>query len=390
MAGIYIHIPFCKQACHYCDFHFSTNLKYTHDMAQALSAEIELRQSYLNNEPVSTIYFGGGTPSILKPDYIAEIINTINSNFEVDSHAEITLEANPDDISALHLEGWRHAGINRLSIGIQSFRDSDLQWMNRAHTAAEATTCVKAAQAKGFNNISIDLIYGLPDLDEAAWHDNVQQALALGVPHISAYCLTVEPKTALASFIKKGTARNVDEQQGARHFEILMHQMHKAGYEHYEISNFCRDQHYSKHNTSYWDGVSYMGIGPSAHSFDGTTRQWNASGNHAYIETVMKGDVPFESESLDNITRYNEYVMTTLRTQWGLDLLHVQAIWGHAWCDYLLREAKPYLALQELQLVNDTMLLLTDKGKYFADRIASDLFMTHEKDGLAMDSPISV
>ncbi|MEJ7827523.1 MAG: radical SAM family heme chaperone HemW, partial [Segetibacter sp.] len=282
MAGIYIHIPFCRKACHYCNFHFSTSTLLQKNFVTALLKEIQLQQDYLS-EPVSTIYFGGGTPSILPSGDIESIIQLLNRTFTVEQDAEVTLEANPDDISSTKLFDWKTIGINRLSIGIQSFLEDDLIWMNRAHNAQQAADCIELSQRAGFSNLSVDLIYGTPTLSDNNWSRNVEKVINLGIPHLSCYALTVEPKTVLEKMIAEKKIANVETEKQARHFEMLMQWMNEAGYEHYEISNFCKPGCRSKHNSSYWQGKSYLGLGPSAHSFNGISRQWNVANNALYI-----------------------------------------------------------------------------------------------------------
>src|SRR5476651_2419435 len=314
MAGIYIHIPFCKQACHYCDFHFSTSLKYRDEMVQAIVKEIRLQMHYLNGETIETVYFGGGTPSLLNSGEINQVIDTITRLHHVATNAEITLEANPDDLDQQKVMALRQTPVNRFSIGIQSFFDEDLLWMNRAHRSDEAEASVKRTQDAGFENITADLIYGFPLLTDAKWQQNMAKLFALNVPHVSAYSLTVEPRTALASFIKNKKQAPVSDQQSAEQFLMLMAEMDKRGFEHYEISNFSKPGQYSRHNTNYWRGVKYLGIGPSAHSFNGDTRQWNIANNAKYLAGLTTGTIPAETETLTEENRLNEYIMTSLRT----------------------------------------------------------------------------
>jgi len=314
MAGIYIHIPFCKQACYYCDFHFSTSLKYKDELIQALIKEIKLQKDYLAGETVETVYFGGGTPSVLNADEINILLNTITNLHTVSANAEITLEANPDDLSKEKLQALRQTSLNRLSIGIQSFFDEDLAWMNRAHRANEAESSVKRAQDTGFENITADLIYGYPLLTDQKWKYNLDKIFALDIPHVSSYSMTVEPRTALASFIKTKKQQPMDEQQSAEQFILLMDAMQAHGFEHYEISNFCKPGNYSRHNSNYWKGVKYLGLGPSAHSYNGETRQWNVANNAKYIVALEKSEIPAETETLSEANRLNEYIMTSLRT----------------------------------------------------------------------------
>ncbi|MEP7253377.1 MAG: radical SAM family heme chaperone HemW, partial [Ginsengibacter sp.] len=322
MAGIYIHIPFCKQACYYCNFHFSTSTALKSDMLQALQKEVELSvdHNYAKGQEISTIYFGGGTPSLLNKRELSDLLSTIKNSYPVNPSAEITLEANPDDIDSVTLNDWKDAGVNRLSIGIQSFKDADLKWMNRAHNAADAAACIQMARDAGFHNFSIDLIYGTPDLDDDEWHQNVKKVLDLQVPHVACYALTVEPGTALQKMIKSGKKEEVSNDDQARQFRLLMQWMHEAGYEHYEISNFAKPGFRSCHNSSYWKGESYVGIGPSAHSYNGDARKWNIANNSLYIQSIKNNTIPFEEEILTADQKLNEYVMTALRTIEGIDL----------------------------------------------------------------------
>lgn len=372
MAGIYLHIPFCKQACHYCDFHFSTSLQNKDAFLTALRAEIFHKKNYLGGHKIHTVYFGGGTPSILSGDEILRIFDALHLNFDIAPDAEITLEANPDDLDEKKIKELKQTPVNRFSIGIQSFSDADLKWMNRAHTSAEAVRAVKASQNAGFENISIDLIYGLPELDNHRWRNNLQTAFALEVKHISAYNLTVEKGTALGHAVKSGKAKDVDEEKSAEQFEIMLEAMKNAGFIQYEISNFCKDGMFSKHNSNYWKKEHYIGLGPSAHSFNGVSRQWNVSNNAVYIKGMEEGRVECEWEELTVEQRYNEYILTSLRTMWGTDLNYVRSEFGGTFQDYCLRACEKYIG--EMIVYEKNKLFLTDKGKLIADKIASDLF----------------
>lgn len=371
MAGIYIHIPFCKQACHYCDFHFSTSMKKKDEMIAALISEVHLRKNEIN-EPVETIYFGGGTPSVLSTEEIDQILEPIFSLFNVIENPEITLEANPDDLSKDRIQQLAHSKINRLSIGIQSFYNEDLQMMNRAHNADEAWNSLVEA-TNYFDNISIDLIYGIPNMGLDRWKANVQKALDLGINHISTYALTVEPKTALASLIKKGKIAQPDDGNAHEHFLALIEMLENAGFIHYELSNFGKPNYFSKNNSAYWLGKKYVGIGPSAHSFNGTNRSWNIANNSLYIQSIQKNELPNETETLSVQDRYNEYVMTGLRTIWGVSLDRIENEFGTNYKDYLLKEVQRFIDNEQLQLVNN-VLKTTVKGKFFCDGIASELF----------------
>jgi oxygen-independent coproporphyrinogen-3 oxidase len=372
MAGIYIHIPFCKQACYYCDFHFSTSLKKKDELVDCLIKEIELRKEELHNEIIETIYFGGGTPSMLSQHEINRIIQSVYEHHRVVSNPEISLEANPDDLSLSKILELSKSKVNRLSIGVQSFFERDLKLMNRAHNAQEAKESLALAR-KYFENISLDLIYGIPGLSHDEWRENIQTALAFGVPHISSYALTVEPKTALESFIEKGIIDEVDDEHAQEQFHILIDELDKAGFVHYELSNFGKPNFFSKNNSSYWQGVSYLGIGPSAHSFDGHQRSWNVRNNAKYIKTIQQNKLPIERETLSKTDRYNEYIMTGLRTIWGVNLEKVKQDFGIKYYDYLLLQSEKYRT-EELLYIEQNKLKTTQKGKFLSDGIASDLF----------------
>ncbi|MER3499016.1 MAG: coproporphyrinogen III oxidase [Chitinophagaceae bacterium] len=376
MAGIYIHIPFCKQACLYCNFHFTTSLRRKNEFVDALLKEIDLISPgsplpYLKKEErIETIYFGGGTPSLLNIEELEIILRKIKNEFDVEADGEITLETNPDDISEERLLGWKKIGINRLSIGVQSFFDNDLLWMNRAHNAEQAINNLLLA-TKHFFNITVDLIYGTPTLSNEKCRQNVERAIDLGIPHLSCYALTVEPKTPLKILIREGKFSDVDAERQSEQFLLLMDWLEKAGYEHYEISNFSKPGFRSKHNSSYWSGKHYLGLGPSAHSYNGHSRQWNVSNNNVYIESIKKGIRPFEKEKLSPTDKLNEYIMTSLRTIEGTDLNKLQEIIRHD----LIHKSKKYIELQ-LMVDENNFLKLTKKGKLYADGIAADLFFT--------------
>jgi oxygen-independent coproporphyrinogen-3 oxidase len=372
MAGIYLHIPFCKQACHYCDFHFSTSLQYKDEMLQALVKEIQLQKTYLDGETIETIYFGGGTPSVLEQGEINLLLDTITRLHSVSSDAEITLEANPDDLHKAKVQALRQTPVNRFSIGIQSFFDEDLAWMNRVHRAKEAEAAVKRAQDTGFENITVDLIYGYPLLTDQKWKHNLNTVFDLGVPHVSSYSMTVEPDTALASFISKKKQPPMNEQQSAEQFNVLMEAMQANGFEHYEISNFCKPGHYSRHNSNYWKGAKYLGIGPSAHSYNCEARQWNVANNAKYIQSIIKNNIPAETEILTETDRLNEYIMTSLRTIWGLDMDKLNTI-ASAASNQLLIAAEEYFDRGWI-IQKENTLYLTPTGKLYADQIASGLF----------------
>ncbi len=373
MSGIYIHIPFCKQACHYCDFHFSTQLGKKEVMLLAIKKEIELRKDEFKNHKVATIYFGGGTPSVLTTAEIEILVQTVQENYKLVENPEITLEANPDDLTDDKIIELSNSPINRLSIGIQSFFDEDLKLMNRAHSSDEAIKSLSSA-TQYFDNISIDLIYGIPGMDNNRWKANIEKALSFELPHISSYALTVEPKTALKKFIEKGIVANVDDEQAQEQFNILVDVLEKNDFVNYEISNFGKQGYFSKNNTSYWQGKKYVGIGPSAHSFDGQNRSWNIRNNPKYIKALEGEVLPKETETLSKTDRYNEYVMTGLRTIWGVSLEKIELNYGQAYLDYLNKQAKKYLE-KHLLFEDNGKLLATKKGKFLVDGIASDLFM---------------
>ena len=394
MSAIYIHIPFCKQACHYCNFHFSTSLRYKNELLTALLKEVELQKGYFTSpadlsrpeaegvngpETIETIYFGGGTPSLLEIRDLILVIGKIRETFPVLNTAEFTLEANPDDIDEEKLAGWKEIGINRLSIGVQSFFDEDLKWMNRAHNSQQAVGSLQSA-IKQFDNITIDLIYGHPLLNNAKWKQNVDQVIALNIPHISCYALTVEPKTPLDKMIREKKKENVQQEKQAEQFLLLMQWLEEARYEHYEISNFAKPGFRSKHNSSYWQGKKYLGLGPSAHSFDGISRQWNVSNNTVYIESLSKNEIPFEKEILTETQKLNEYIMTSLRTLEGLDLGTVSsrlpiAIGTAVGSQEFLIKSQRFIE-QGKMFEENNFLRLTKEGKLFADGIAAELFIS--------------
>ena len=393
MSGIYIHIPFCKQACHYCDFHFSTSLKKKGELVNALCMELVLRKAEIKGE-IETIYFGGGTPSLLSSEELQQILQAIYKNYKVSENPEITLEANPDDLldislgpssssgkakvqdlSQTKLKSLKKNGINRLSIGIQSFFEEDLKLMNRAHNASEALECIKEAK-QYFENISIDLIYGIPRMTNKRWKKNLEIALKLDMPHLSCYALTVEPKTALKKFIEKGIVPPVNEEVAKQHYEILVRETEKAGLENYEFSNFGKPGFYSRNNTAYWEGKAYLGIGPSAHSYDGKSRSWNVANNTKYIKSIEEGKLPSEMEILSKTDKYNEYVMTGLRTKKGVSIEIVESEFGRNYSEYLLKQAANPIKNELLILENKT-LKISKKGKFLSDGIVADLFLVN-------------
>ena len=371
MAGIYIHIPFCKQACHYCDFHFSTTLKHQDAMVDALCTELKLRAPEVTTT-IKTIYFGGGTPSLLSGEQLDILFKTVFDHFIVDKDAEVTLEANPDDLTPEYLKILGDRPFNRLSIGVQSFFEADLRFMNRAHNQTQATESVQMA-LKLYDNISIDLIYGVPDMSLDKWQQNLNKAIDLGVPHLSCYALTVEPKTALASMINKGAVAPLDDALAQKHYEFLVDFTQQHGFVNYEFSNFGKPGYFSKNNTAYWQGESFIGIGPGAHSFDGNARSWNLANNVKYIKTLQEGSRPFSQEVLTISDRYNEYMMTGLRTMWGVSLVKVANDFGPEYSAYLTKQAQPLLDDGLLKAIDHT-LHVTAKGKFLSDGIAADLF----------------
>lgn len=376
MAGIYIHIPFCKQACHYCDFHFSTSLQYMEEMTDAICKEIVMKKHRITDQ-VGSIYFGGGTPSLLSEKSFARIFDTLTTNFSIAADAEITIETNPDDLNAKKIAGLRQLPVNRFSIGIQSFFNEDLIWMNRAHNSTEAETCIKRSQDAGFENLSIDLIYGYPLLTDEKWLSNINKAISLETPHISAYSLTVEPRTALASAIKKGKQVPVNDEQSAAQFIFLTEKLAAAGFDHYEISNYSLPGRHAVHNTNYWRGIPYLGIGPSAHGYNSNLRYLNIANNAKYMQQMAIGQLPETVEELDSYDRFNEYIMTSLRTMWGTDLQKIASDFGKVFLAETLENSKTFVQRNWLKNENDK-LILTPDGKLFADYIASELFLIDE------------
>lgn len=372
MAGIYVHIPFCKKRCTYCDFHFSTTFStYREKLIQAICLELSLRSSELTNVPIQSLYFGGGTPSLLTAEELQSIVHSVRLNYQLLEHAEITFEVNPEDANVDNLKAWKEAGINRLSIGLQSFQASDLSWMNRSHSTDEGEMAVRMAQEQGFDNISIDLIYGLPDLSNEQWLHHLERALQLNVQHISAYCLTIESKTALEHFVNNGKLKRPTEDQQGEQFDLLVRTLKQAGFEQYEISNFAKDQKYARHNSSYWNFTSYVGVGPSAHSFNGNQRRWNIANNSKYYQQVGKDDDWFEEETLSPTEKWNEFFLTGLRTKWGVLKENMEDLGGMT-----SDEQKLLTTYVETGFIFEEVdrLILTEKGKLQADGIASAFF----------------
>ena len=380
MAGIYLHIPFCRTACHYCNFHFSTQLNSRQEMVEAMMDEMMLRSNFFDSTVVNTVYFGGGTPSLLLEDELDLLITSIQTHFLIDSNAEITLEANPEDLTEENFSVWKNAGINRLSIGVQSFRDKDLKWMNRQHSVEQSIDGISLAKSFGIKNISVDLIYGLPSLSNEDWLKEIEQVIALDVPHISAYMLTVEEGTALHHFIARGKTSPGNDEDAALQYSMLMNKLRDAGFRHYEISNFAKPGFESQHNSSYWFGNSYLGIGPSAHSYNGEKRSWNFSNNPKYIRAIKEGNLFFEEELLSDCQRYNEHVMISLRTDEGTNLELIEEMFGKQAREQFESSAQKYLTKNRMRQ-NGAQFFLTDEGKLFADAIASELFMTESKTG---------
>lgn len=371
---LYLHIPFCRQACHYCDFHFSTSLKQKQEMVKAIATEIVQRKDYLPHPQLDTIYFGGGTPSLLTQNEIELIMETISGHFSISADAEITLEANPDDLTKEKVKELAQVGINRLSIGIQSFNSEHLTYLNRVHSAQEAENCIKTAQDAGITTLSIDLIYAIPAKDHSILLTDIQKAVSLDVAHISAYCLTIEPQTVFGKWLKNKKIKAIEDEYAAEQFGLVTSQLAENGYEQYEISNFARNQQYSKHNTAYWQRRPYLGVGPSAHSYNGTSRQYAISNNSLYLQAIQKGESPFTIEKLTDADHVNEYLLTGLRTKWGcqLDLLEQLSNF-----QFLNTNRQLIIELTNKSWIHilDNTLMLTEAGKLFADRITSELFI---------------
>lgn len=372
MAGIYLHIPFCARRCLYCDFFSGTDKKWEEKYVDALIGELELRRDYLGGERVETVYFGGGTPSQLPPEAFARIFEQLYRLYDLDEGAEITLEANPDDLSDAYVQALRCLPFNRLSMGVQSFKDDDLRFLNRRHTARQAREAVQRCQDAGFANISIDLMYGLPGQTVAEWEWSLEAAIALGVQHVSAYHLIYEEGTALHRLKEAGRIVPVSEETSVAMFSLLIDRLTAAGFVHYEISNFGREHFFSRHNSSYWIGRKYLGVGASAHSFDGVSRQWNVASLPGYLEGIGQGRPVVEVEQLDRNTRYNEFIITGLRTMWGVSLEAMEREFGRSLYIYGMRQAKPYMERGLLE-VRDGALRLTREGIFVSDGVMSDL-----------------
>ena len=378
MAGLYIHIPFCKKACHYCDFHFTRAVDQMGGIVDAMSKELEMQSNFLGDDTIHTLYFGGGTPSLLKAEHLRQLMRIVRLEYTLSANPEITLEANPDDLNPEKLQMFHDQGINRLSIGVQSFHDPFLKWMNRQHSSSQAINCFYQARKTGFKNISLDLIYALPYKNHAYWLQDLKQAITLGPEHISAYCLTIEPQTAFGKWLDKGKITPVNEDFAAEQFELLLELTAKYGYEQYEISNFAHPGYTSQHNSGYWKGEKYLGIGPSAHSYNGHSRRANKPNNALYMKCIAAGKIPFEEITLSKEDRINEYILTSLRTKWGCDLARLKSMYQ---TDLLQQHATQLGQLSAKGLIyqKEGCLVLTNRGRLLADKIAADLFVfAHE------------
>ena len=379
MSGIYIHIPFCRKACLYCDFHFSINLENKQHLVNTICKEIKNRKNYLEDKLVKSVYFGGGTPSLLSLSELEQILNTVRSNFKIDGGAEITFELNPEDAELNYLQGVKKLGINRLSIGLQSFDEEELKWMNRAHNVQQNFDCIKTAQQAGLNNISIDLIYGSKFQTPETWRKTLQTAFSLNTQHISSYNLTVESRTQLQHLIKEKKEKDVDSEMSSQLFDILIEETEKNGFTQYEISNFCKSGFIAEHNSNYWRGLSYLGIGPSAHSYNGISRRFNVRGNAQYIQLLEKDKPFYDVEELTANDKYNEYILTRLRTNWGCDLGEMKNLFAEKYLIYFLQQIENYKQKNFIEIKQNTV-TLNKQGKHFADGIASDLFYTKKDD----------
>lgn len=373
MAGIYIHIPFCKQACHYCDFHFTISLRHKASLLAAIEKEIFMQRSFLKGAGIDSIYFGGGTPSLLSAEEINTIIKAIASNYKVNHNPEITLEANPDDITIDHLKDLKETGINRLSIGIQTFDDQMLQFMNRAHRSKDALASFDHARKAGFGNINFDLIYGLPAKDHQSLDYDLDQLASMSPEHISAYCLTIEDKTIFGKWLKMGKLKEVDEYFAAKQFTMVHNKLSSLGYNHYEVSNYAKDGFESRHNSNYWKEEQYLGIGPSAHSYNGDTRQFNIYNNLKYITSIANDEIPSTIEKLTKSEKMNDYILTSIRTSWGCDLEKLEKEFNYKLDDRRSEFIKSITG-KELAILKNNVLILTPKGMLLADSIASELF----------------
>jgi oxygen-independent coproporphyrinogen-3 oxidase len=378
MAGIYIHIPFCKKLCFYCDFYHIISLKDNRAFIDALHKEASLRKDYLGTEIVSTIYFGGGTPSVFSIEEIGLILDRIKSTFIVNDECEITIELNPDDVHPAYLESLKHLNINRISLGIQSWRDSDLKMLNRRHDSAQAVKALNDTLNAGFKNVTIDLIYGIPGMERKDWESNLDFTFSFDIKHLSAYHLTIEKGTVFGRMLEKGEISEIDEDESAAQFNTLIEKSESAGFIQYEISNFGKPGYFSLHNSNYWKQINYIGLGPSAHSFNGYSRQWNIRDVKGYIKALNTGKEFFESEELNTKTRFNEYIMTSLRTMWGIDLEYVERMFEKEGYDYVINLASKYRNYGMMKQEKNS-LVLTNQGKMISDNIISEFMMSDEE-----------
>lgn len=373
MSGIYFHIPFCKQLCHYCAFHKSISLQAKDRMLSCLKKELEKRKDYLDGKNIESIYFGGGTPSVYSPSEIQSLINEVSKHFTIEENAEITMEANPDDLTHDYLKELKETSINRLSVGIQSFHDEDLILMNRRHSGQQAYDAIKRAQDYGFDNISVDQIYGVPGLTFEKWEQNLRKVFELNIQHISSYHLMYDPNTVFSHKLKKGTLKEVDEEVSLAQYKHLIAEAKKQGFIHYEISNFSKLGLESKHNSSYWQQKKYLGLGPSAHSYNINRREWNISDNHKYMKAIEEGGNYSEFEELTFNDRFNDYVLTSLRTMWGLDLKLVKKEFGDIYFQHCLKKSDKFIKSDDVRIENKHI-ILTDKGVFISNDVMSDFF----------------
>lgn len=379
MAGIYVHIPFCKSRCIYCDFFSTTSLAERDRYVDAVKQELKMRKEYLPQGcRIETIYFGGGTPSMLRAEQLCDILDCIRSTYDVAPEAEITAEGNPDDLSTVFLSTLHRGGFNRLSMGVQTFSDERLRFLCRRHTVEVAQRAVANAREAGFGNISIDLMYGFPEESLEEWEKDIEEALSLNPEHISAYALMYEEGTRLWNMLEKGTVREIDEEMSVKMYETLIDQLKLAGYEHYEISNFCKPGLHSRHNSSYWEGIPYIGIGAAAHSFDGRSRQWNPESLNEYFAGIESGAPAFEKETLTDSQRYDEMVMTGLRTAKGVDLRKLIDLFGESALNFCIDNARPHIEAKRMRVTDDNRLKLCREGIFTSDDIMSDLMMATE------------
>ena len=375
MASIYLHIPFCKKLCNYCDFYHVISKDDNSAFIKALVREAELRKDYTGNEEITTIYFGGGTPSVLAVGELEEILTNLRKLFPVSSIPEVTIEINPDDITEQYMKDLKKTEINRISIGVQSWRDEDLKLLNRRHSGFQAMDGVSKTIKAGFENVTIDLIYGIPGMDITAWMSNLNTAFSLDIKHLSAYNLTVEPKTILSRMKEKGLVEEIGEEESISQFNVLIEKAETAGFVHYEISNFGKPGYFSVHNTNYWKQVAYLGLGPSAHSFNRYSRQWNVRDIKKYIKSVNDGKLSYEREELNTKTRFNEYIMTSLRTMWGIDLGYIEQVFEKEGYDYVVNLTKKFMDYGLMKQESNSM-ILTNQGKMISDNIISEFMMS--------------